>query len=181
MNYGNIKFYDIANGEGIRVSLFVSGCKFCCKDCFNSEAWDFDYGKEFDYKAVMTIREGLEKPYIKGLSILGGDPLWQSLSGLYDLIHLCEDVHILYKKDIWMWSGFTFDTIFKSKVYANETDKDTLLAQRKLISSCDVFVDGPFKVEQKDLTLKWKGSSNQRVIDVKKTLNNNLNVILYEE
>ena len=181
MNYGNIKKFDIANGKGVRLSLFVSGCKFHCKDCFNEEAWDFNYGNNYNALTEKEILNHITLPYIAGLSILGGDPLWQSYTDIMELINLCKEVHKL-NKDIWIWSGFTWDEIF----IQGETTLDNI-ARQNLISNCDVFIDGLFEADKKDLSLAWRGSSNQRVIDVQKTLEfrktnpDNKEVILYTE
>lgn len=181
MNYGNIKKFDIANGKGIRISLFVSGCKFHCKDCFNEEAWDFNYGNKYDVLIEKEILKHIALPYIEGLSILGGDPLWQSYSDIMELTNLCKEVHKV-NKDVWIWSGFTWDEIF----IQGETTLDNI-ARQNLISNCNVFIDGLFKADKKDLSLAWRGSSNQRVIDVQKTLEfrkanpDSKEVILYAE
>lgn len=159
MNYASIRKMDITNGEGIRVSLFVSGCQFHCKNCFNQETWDYNYGKEYTQETQNKILSLICKPHIKGLSILGGDPLWQTSDGVSSLISLCDEVHKL-NKNVWLWTGFVWEEVFNS-------DKGY---QKELLKHCDVVVDGPFIEEKKDLSLKWKGSSNQRVIDVPKTL-----------
>ena len=112
MNYQKINLFDIANGLGIRVSLFVSGCNFHCKGCFNSQAWDFNSGAPFTEKEEDLIIDRLKHPDFKGLSILGGDPLWQDDDGLNQLIRLCQKVHKL-GKDIWIWSGFSLDEIIE--------------------------------------------------------------------
>lgn len=164
MRYAKIKHYDIANGEGIRISLFVSGCRFHCKDCFNEEAQDFNYGEEYTKETEEQILKLLESPRFDGLSLLGGDPLWQNEEGLKELISLVQKTHTL-KKDIWIWSGFTWEEIMGTE---DSEEIDSL--RKKLISSCDVFVDGRFEIEKKDLRLKWRGSSNQRVINVQETL-----------
>ena len=164
MNYAKIKHFDPANGEGIRLSLFVSGCQFNCPGCFNQEAQDYNYGKPFTKETYNQILTDLSRPEYDGLSILGGDPLWQDTDGLNQLINLCKDTHSL-NKNIWLWTGFTFESIF-NPVYSNT---DFIFCQ-ELIKNCDVVVDGLFKEKLRDLSLKWRGSSNQRIIDVKKTL-----------
>lgn len=170
MNYAKIKHFDIANGEGVRTSLFVSGCKFFCEDCFNKEAQDFSFGNLFTEDVEKEILDTL-KPNIDGISILGGDPLWQNVDGLMTLKHLVDSVHKL-NKSVWIWSGFTWEEVFNNKC---DTKSE---ARRMLISSCDVFVDGRFDKTKKNLKLKWCGSENQRVIDVKNSLYLN-RVILY--
>lgn len=176
MKYAVIKKMDITNGEGIRVSLFVSGCKFHCKNCFNLEAQNFSYGKEYTQETVDRIKEYLNKPSIKGISILGGDPLWQTNEDMEQLVELCKIVHSL-DKNVWIWSGFTWEDIFK-KIPDNVVDASIINTQQELIAECDVFVDGPFVEELKNLSLAWRGSSNQRVIDVQKSLKEK-KIVLY--
>lgn len=176
MNYSGIYSCDVVNGLGCRVSLFVSGCRFNCSDCQNAPQQDFNYGHKYTQETKEKLLELISRPYVKGLSILGGDALWQDIDGLCQLIELCEDVHKL-GKDIWIWSGFTWEQIFP-KVSLDEISETTLYRQY-LIAKADVFVDGRFEKDKKDLTLKWKGSSNQRVIDVRKSLTEN-KVILFD-
>lgn len=164
MNYAKIKHWDIANGSGIRVSLFVSGCNFHCKGCFNQEAWDFHYGEPFTDATRKEIISLVSDANIDGLSILGGDPLWQGIEGLDELIRLCKEVH-RWHKNVWLWTGFTWEEIFSED---NMTQNKAL--QQQLIKECDVVVDGRFDESLKDLNLVWKGSKNQRVIDVKRSL-----------
>lgn len=176
MYYSKIKHYDPANGPGIRMSLFVSGCLFHCKECFNEETWDFNYGKEFTQEVYNQILKDINKDYYSGFSLLGGDPLWQSEEDLQILIDLVKDVSS-FNKNIWIWSGFIFENIFKD----HSKDKDFKLWEKRkeLISLCDVWVDGQFQIENKDLRLKYCGSTNQRVIDVKASLKSG-EVVLYE-
>lgn len=149
MRYSAIYDCDLANGLGWRVSIFVSGCSIHCKGCFNSQTWDFDFGKEYTKKTENKIIELLNRPYIRGLSILGGNPTEPVNEP--DLIYLCERIKKeLPEKDIWMWTGHIYEEL-KSK-------------NDKLIDLCDVIIDGPFIEEKKDLTLKWRGSSNQRIL-----------------
>lgn len=159
MHYAKIKHWDIANGEGVRISLFVSGCNFHCKDCFNPEAWDFNYGEEYTIETHNELLKLLANDHIDGLSLLGGDPLWQSEEDIYSLCALCDEVHHM-GKTVWLWSGFTFEQIMEKGS----------ISQKDLLKSCDVYVDGKFEVENKDLKLLWRGSTNQRVIDVKESL-----------
>lgn len=167
MNYAKIKQYDIANGSGIRTSLFVSGCKFHCEDCFNQEAQDFNYGQPFNALTLSELSKYLSDPKVDGLSILGGDPLCQDQIGLLHLIHLCHYTHGL-NKTVWLWSGYTWEQIF-STVVIDKLDICREL-RKELIENVDVFVDGQFDKTKKDLRLCYCGSSNQRVIDVKKSL-----------
>ena len=167
MNYAKIKHFDVAIGDGVRVSIFVSGCKFHCKDCFNSETWDYNYGNQYTQETEDELINLISNPNIDGLSILGGDPLWQDESGLQTLINLVNKVHSM-NKTVWIWSGFTWEQIFPG-IVTDDFDITRVLKQ-ELISHCDVFVDGRFEVDKRNLKLKWRGSSNQRIIDVKKTL-----------
>lgn len=153
MHYAGLKKYDSANGPGFRVSLFVSGCRRGCTGCFNQEAWDFKYGEEFTYETLAEIRDMLNDDNIAGLSILGGDPFEFENQDTVKLI--CEYVRIWYgrSKSIWVWTGYKFE------------DLKDLPVMRYI----DVLVDGRFDQDKKDLRLKWKGSSNQRVIDIRET------------
>lgn len=168
MNYAKIKHFDIANGEGVRTSLFVSGCQFHCPGCFNSEAQDYSYGTSYTQETEQHILQTLQHDYIKGLSILGGDPLWQDEEGTSQLIDLVKQVKSI-GKTVWIWSGFTWEQL-------------PALSQSKqnLVQLCDVMIDGLYNNILRDLRLKWRGSSNQRVIDIQKTLNRQ-KVVLYEE
>lgn len=172
MNYASIRRMDISNGPGIRVSLFVSGCNFHCSGCFNSEQQDFSFGQPYTGETHDLLLGLIKIEHSSGLSILGGDPLWQSISGLCFLSLLCEDVHRA-GKTVWLWTGFTWEDIWQSS-------DDVSVARQKLIENCDVVVDGPFIESQKQLNLKWRGSTNQRIIDVKKTLEIG-NVTLWED
>lgn len=176
MRYSSIKQFDMANGEGIRTSLFVTGCNFHCKDCFNPEAQDFEYGKPYTEETEAQILEMVANPHVKGLSILGGDPLWQDNDGLWDLAILAHKVKQM-DKTVWIWSGFKWENIFPKVV--PDWINDLQWYRQNLIEECDVFVDGQFEADKKDLSLKWRGSSNQRVIDVQKSLEAN-EVVLYE-
>ena len=153
MNYGTIKRTDIANGPGVRVSLFVSGCRNHCKGCFNPETWDFDYGEEFTASTIREILTALEPPHITGLSVLGGDPLEPENQKMVDC--LCAWVKELYPfKTIWLYTGYQFENV----------------AHLHLMRYIDVVVDGPFIQEKKNLMLRFRGSENQRIIDVQKSL-----------
>lgn len=165
MKYAKINLFDIANGEGIRVSLFVTGCKFHCKGCFNQEAQDFAYGKEFTSESAELILNRLKDERFDGLTLIGGDPLWQTTKDIKTLTNLCKEVHKL-NKNIWIWSGFTWEDIFNN-------NEDEYKTRQELISNCDVFIDGLFEEDKKDLSLAWRGSSNQRIINVKESLKEN--------
>lgn len=149
MNYGAIKNLDIANGPGVRVSLFVSGCRNQCKGCFNKETWDFNYGQKFTNETWLEIKEMLDNPNVAGLSILGGDPF--EPENIWTVEALCQMTKTYYPdKSIWVWTGYRFEDLVH-------------LAIMKYI---DVLVDGRFVERLKDLRLAYRGSSNQRVIDV---------------
>lgn len=166
MNYANIKKCDVANGEGIRVSLFVSGCTHYCKGCFNYEAWDFNFGKEYTKETEDHIIELLSSSYIKGLSLLGGEPLHPDNQA--QVASLVKRVRKeLPNKDIWCYTGYVFDKEILDGMYKElSTTKD-------IIDNVDVLVDGKFIIDLADKRLRFRGSSNQRIIDVKKSLENN--------
>ena len=166
MNYANIKFNDIANGEGIRVSLFVSGCTHHCKNCFNPETWDFNYGKVFSQEVQDSIIKELSHDHYNGLTLLGGEPM--EPANQKGLLEFVKRVKTTYpNKTIWCYSGYLFDTelLSPSRAHCPWT--------RELLSYIDILVDGEFKEELKDITLRFKGSSNQRIIDVQKSLKEN--------
>ena len=165
MNYATIKKYDVANGPGVRVSLFVSGCTHACKNCFNKEAWDFNYGKPFTEKTVAEIIEALKPEHIGGFSLLGGEPF--EPENQEDLAKLLAKIKTeLPNKDIWCYTGFLFEDILEGKVGKYEIAK-------KMLQNIDVLVDGKFVEELKSLDLVFRGSSNQRIIDVEKSINSN--------
>lgn len=163
MNYANIKDFDIANGPGIRISLFVSGCTHHCKGCFNKEAWDFDYGQPFTQETIEQIIRMLKPAYVKGLTLLGGEPFEPQNQGA--IVELLRRVKAEYpQKSIWAFSGYLFDKdILSGRLGDWEITKEYL-------SYLDVLVDGPFIEDKKDLMLRFRGSSNQRLIDVPKSL-----------
>lgn len=164
MNYATIKWTDIANGEGVRISLFVSGCTRRCKDCFNAVAWDFSYGKPFDESVRNSIYEGLKAEYIAGLSLLGGEPL--EPENQRALLPFVKEVKKRFpEKSIWCYTGNVFDP---ATGLLKEQDKNTEVTE-ELISLFDVLVDGEFIEAQKNIRLKFRGSSNQRILDVKKS------------
>ena len=162
MNYGAIKENDIANGIGIRVSLFVSGCTHHCKNCFNPETWDFDYGTPYTAETEEYIINLLSSGYINGLSLLGGEPF--EPQNQKELVRLLKRVKKTYpQKDVWCYTGYVLDKdIINGRAHCDVTDE--------MLSYIDVLVDGPFIDDLKKITLKFRGSENQRVIDVKKTL-----------
>ena len=163
MRYNKIRKMDISNGPGVRVSIFMQGCSFHCKDCFNNETWDFKAGKEFNDEVINKVLDLASLPHIVGLSILGGEPMHPN--NREGTIKLAKAFKKRYPdKDIWVWSGYLFDEL-----------KDI-----EGLSYIDTLVDGRFVLEQANPTLKFRGSSNQRVIDVKKSLKAG-NVVLRSE
>ena len=163
MNYGEIKNFDIANGEGVRVSLFVSGCTHHCKNCFNPETWSFEYGKPFTKETEDYIIECLSPNYIDGLSLLGGEPFEpQNQEVLLPFLRKVKNE--LPNKNIWCYTGYLFDRelLSESRARCEFTDE--------MLSLIDVLVDGEFVQAMHDISLAFRGSSNQRIIDVQKSL-----------
>ncbi len=163
MNYGEIKNYDIANGEGVRVSLFVSGCTHHCKNCFNPETWNFEYGKPFTKETENYIIDCLSPSYIDGLSLLGGEPFEPDNQKVL-LPFLRRVKNDLPNKTIWCYTGYLFDKelLSESRARCEFTDE--------MLSLIDVLVDGEFIQDLYDISLAFRGSSNQRIIDVQKSL-----------
>lgn len=214
MRYAQIRSMDISNGEGAGVSLFVQGCDRHCFNCFNSETWNFNGGKEWTEETKNKFMELIDRPYIRRISILGGEPLAeQNLDSVLSLIkefrekypisqnpnsenigksRVLEDENSkeirisLPDKTIWLYTGFRWNYIMNYQPvetddfdYIEESYNDGLMEKRKrIISLCDVVIDGEYIDEQKDLTLKWRGSKNQRVIDVKESIAQN-KIVLY--
>jgi anaerobic ribonucleoside-triphosphate reductase activating protein len=171
MNYAAIKPHDTADGYGVRVSLFVSGCTHHCKGCFNSEAWDFNYGTPYTQETENEIISLLNRDYIRGLSLLGGEPMEpQNQAVIVNLIKRVKQE--LPTKDIWCYSGYTLDKDLCDGGRAHTSVTDEIL------HNIDVLVDGRFVEELKDLTLKFRGSKNQRLIDVKNSLLSNSVVLI---
>ena len=173
MNYCEIKYFDISNGPGVRTSLFVSGCTHHCKGCFNEMAWDFDSGKEYTTDVEGEIISSLSPSFIAGLTILGGEPMEvRNQSGVAGLIKRIKAD--LPEKSIWLFSGYTFNELLdvsNSRCHGEHT--------MDILNNIDVLVDGKFVLELKDLSLKFRGSSNQRIIDMKRSLAEN-RVVLSE-
>ena len=162
MHYSNIKNYDIANGSGVRVSLFVSGCRNHCKNCFQPETWDFSHGEPFTEDTAEEIIAMLDKSYIDGLTLLGGEPF--EPENQVELVRFLKSVkERLPEKNVWAFTGFTFEELFEEECRGRCEVTDELL------SMIDVLVDGRYVDELRDITLKFRGSSNQRLIDVKET------------
>ena len=159
MNYADIKRVDVANGPGVRVSLFVSGCTHRCKGCFNAEAWDFAYGTPYTEKTEAELLEALGKQYIAGLSLLGGEPF--EPCNQRQLLPFVRKVRALFpQKTVWCYTGYLFDTELQpgGRAYCEATEE--------LLACIDVLVDGEFVEEKKDLKLRFRGSSNQRILDL---------------
>jgi len=162
MNYANIKDCDIANGPGVRVSLFVSGCRHHCKNCFNQETWDFLFGKEFNDDVLNDLLHKLDHDYIQGFSLLGGEPF--EPENQKELVHALKVIKACYPdKEIWCWTGWSLD-----KELAPGGEKHTKYTD-EMLEYIDVLVDGPFVEELKSVKLVFRGSSNQRIIDMKQT------------
>lgn len=161
MRYNKIRKMDIADGPGVRVSIFMQGCSFNCKNCFNHETHDFNGGKEFTDETINRVLELCDNDYIEGLSILGGEPMHpNNIEGTTKLAKAFKEK--FPNKNVWAWSGFLFDRDLKNK---------------EVLNYLDTLVDGQYVDELRDPTLKWKGSSNQRVIDVQESLKSN-NIVL---
>ena len=163
MNYAEIKTCDVANGPGVRVSLFVSGCTHHCEGCFNKETWDFNFGKPFTDEVIDDIIEYMKPDYIKGITLLGGEPLEQTnQQGLLPLLRKID--HIYPEKNIWCFTGYDFEKDIIGRMM-KEWDET-----KEFMSYIDVLVDGEFMIDKKDLNLVFKGSSNQRTIMVQESL-----------
>lgn len=163
MNFAQIRKYDVANGPGIRTTIFVTGCTHKCPNCFNEEYQDFNFGDPWTRKETDEVIEDLKLDEVKGLTVLGGEPFQNEV----DLLQIIRDIKKEVQKDIWIFSGYTYEEILK--------DQD----KKKLLEECDVLVDGRFVEALKDLSLRFRGSSNQRIIDIKKSLEAN-EVVLFD-
>ncbi len=163
MNYAEIKQYDVANGPGVRVSLFVSGCTHHCEECFNKETWDFQFGQEFTQDTINQILKYMEPDYIKGITLLGGEPLEHvNQKGLLPLV---QQIHEKYpEKSIWCFTGYDYEKDVMGRMYQEWPET------KQLLSYIEVLVDGEFMIDKKDLGLVFKGSSNQRSILVQESL-----------
>ena len=163
MNYADIKQYDVANGPGVRVSVFVSGCTHYCKGCFNKEAWDFNYGTPFTEETIATVLEYMKPSYVKGLTVLGGEPMEpQNQPAVLALLKRVREVYP--EKSVWMFSGYDFEKDMLGSMW------DSIPETKEILSCLEVLVDGEFVEELKNLSLRFKGSSNQRTILVQESL-----------
>lgn len=161
MNYANIKTYSIENGTGVRVSLFVSGCTHHCKDCFNEQAWDFGYGAPFTEETENAVIEALAPDYMAGITLLGGEPMEPvNQRGLLPLLKRIRKE--LPQKTVWAYTGYVYEDLLEGgRAHCEVTEE--------LLSLCDILVDGPFIAEKKNISLRFRGSENQRIIDLKTT------------
>lgn len=159
MNYHDITYPDMNNGSGLRVVLWLSACSHHCYNCQNPQTWDCNSGIPFDQAARSELFEQLSKDYISGITLTGGDPLHEN--NLNDVLDLINEIRLSYpEKNIWLYSGYTWDEVFNGE---NEIRKE-------IIAKCDVMIDGRYVDELRDICLKWKGSTNQNVIDVKESI-----------
>ena len=173
MNYATIKKHDIANGPGVRVSLFVSGCSHHCPGCFNPETWDFNYGQAFDSDVINEVLQAIEPSYIHGFSLLGGEPF--EYKNQLGVLPLLKEIKTKFpNKDIWCYTGYDFEKDILGKMV------DTWPETKEMLSYIDILVDGEFVEAKKDLSLRFRGSSNQRIIDVPKSLDEG-RVILWDD
>lgn len=165
MNYHNIKKCDMLNGDGIRVSLWVSGCEHNCNQCQNPQTWDVDSGILFDIETKNELIDALKKRWVSGITFSGGDPL--NNNNLQEVLNLIKEIkQTVSNKTIWLYTGYTWEQCLKHSV------------RKEIISKCDVLVDGRYEEDKRDITLRWRGSSNQRVIDIQQSFKNN-KVVLY--
>ena len=167
MNYHNITYPDQNNGDGLRVVLWLSACNHHCFNCQNPQTWDVNSGIPFDESAKEELFRELGKDYISGLTLSGGDPLHEA--NLDGVLNLVNEIRLLFpNKTIWIYSGYRWSEIFNDEIYL--TKECTGWKRRKIVNQCTVMVDGRYIDSQRDITLKWRGSSNQRVIDIQQSL-----------
>lgn len=200
IRYAQIRSLDLSNGEGVGVALFVQGCHFHCKDCFNPETWDFSGGKEWTSETKEKFLELVDRPYIKRVSLLGGECLAEE--NLDDVLNLVTEINKRYnttqdtvyvkdknnniltrldhefrlscpQKSIWLYSGYTWEQLFEDNKFNIEEKNDENRIRKEIVFSTNVFIDGKYVDSQRDVTLAWRGSSNQRIIDVKKSIKRN--------
>ena len=173
MNYATIKYYDIANGPGVRTSIFVSGCRHHCPGCFNEVAWDFGYGQPFDKAVRNEIFASCQPDYIAGISLLGGEPF--EPENQRELLPFVRNFRALYpNKSVWCYSGYTWEQL------TSGTHRVSLPETKEMLLQIDTLVDGPFILDQKNIRLRFRGSENQRIIDVKQSFEAS-QVVLWRE
>ena len=184
MNYAQIRSMDISNGEGIGVSLFVQGCDFHCKNCFNSETWEFSKGQEWNDKTKNQFLKLIEKPFIQRVSILGGEPLHPK--NVQNVLKIVDEIRVSYPtKNIWLYTGYTWKEIWiKDNIKTGDKiqdmrEKAIKNLRRQVVRICDILIDGRYIDELRDVSLHWRGSSNQRVINVQETLKQK-QIVLWE-
>ena len=181
MNFHNITTADMMNGDGLRVVLWLSGCNHHCKNCQNPQTWDVNSGIEFDISAKKELFEELKKDYISGITFSGGDPLHEN--NIDEVLKLVNEIRLLLpEKTIWLYTGYEWEFIKESfeesKKFLQASWKDNLIKRYKIVSQCDVLVDGRYIDSQRNISAKWRGSTNQRVIDIQESLKQN-KVVLY--
>lgn len=177
MNYLKIEHEDVCNGTGLRVVLWLSGCSNHCYNCQNPQTWNPNSGIQFDESAKQEIFNELSKDYISGITFSGGDPLHEN--NLDEVLKLTQEIRISFpEKTIWLYTGYSFSEIFRGQASTISQDGMDNFKRREIIKSCDVVVDGRYIDEQRDVTLKWRGSKNQRVISIPETLKQG-KVVLY--
>ena len=168
MRYANIDEHEVSNGIENGVSLYIQGCDFHCSGCFNQSTWDFNGGKEWTEETEKEFFKLIDRPYIKRVSILGGSPL--AKENLDGVLNLVKQIRLLFpEKSIWLYTGYTWDYIFYDHI--NAVDVVGNEKRKEILKYCDVLIDGRFEEDKKDLSLRFRGSSNQRIIDVQKSLN----------
>ena len=176
MNFHNITTADMMNGDGLRVVLWLSGCNHHCKNCQNPQTWDVNSGIEFDISAKKELFEELKKDYISGITFSGGDPLHEN--NIDEVLKLVNEIRLLLpEKTIWLYTGYEWEFIKESfeesKKFLQASWKDNLIKRYKIVSQCDVLVDGRYIDSQRNISAKWRGSTNQRVIDIQESLKQN--------
>lgn len=165
MRYASVRKMDISNGESVGVALFVQGCRFHCYNCFNTQTWDFNGGKEWTEEIKNKFLELIDKPYIKRITLIGGEPLADE--NVQDILNLVNEIRLSFPdKTIWIYSGYTIEDIVNTPI------------RKEIIKQCNVLVDGRYIDSERDITLKWRGSKNQRVIDLKETFKQK-QIVLY--
>lgn len=179
MRYASIRDIDISNGEGVGVALFVQGCHFHCVDCFNQETWDFDGGKLWDEVVEKNFIELLNRPYITRVSILGGEPL--AKENVKTTLGLVLNIREKFgnSKNIWLYTGYNWNDVIVKETELIDDNNMNRFERYSVVKECDVVIDGRFEKSKKDLKYAWAGSTNQRVIDVKNTIKNNHEVVLW--